>query len=186
MVIKVVIDQVGTATASGWQFLLTGGCDGVAIGGSTGAGGTVTFNNLEATDVCGVPYIVTEVAANTSGFVTSPAAAQGVHVAPGETSAVTFTNSRGGPPPPPQDPTATPTTPATNTPVPTETVAGDITPGPGEPSPTTEPGSEATPIAPEAGTGFAGGASGANIALLLLGLFAITIGSGFLALARKR
>ncbi|MGB4862137.1 MAG: hypothetical protein WBO97_06735, partial [Tepidiformaceae bacterium] len=82
-------------------------------------------------------------------------------------------------------PTATPTTPAnTATPVPptaTPTtpvsgVQGEKTPGPGK-----------TPIAPSTGNGLmGGGAAGMNLLFLLAGLVAVAIGSGFVALGRKR
>jgi hypothetical protein len=179
-VVKIVVDQVGSVTSAGWQFLLTGGCDGVAIGGTTGATGQVTFPNLKPTDNC-APYLVTELAANTNGFSTSPSAAQGATVSSAQETTVTFTNSRGTTPQPtpPVNPTPTNTVPPTATPTatPVETVAGDITPG---------PGSEATPIAPETGSGASAGAAGMSIALLLMGLAAVTMGAGVLAIARKR
>jgi hypothetical protein len=185
-VIKFVTDQVGNATRGGWQFTVTGGCDGIAIQGVTAANGTLLFNDLKPTTGC-APYIVTETLANQDGFSTSPSAAQEVHVAPGDVSTVTFTNSRGTITTFIPEPTPTNTPEPTATAEPTETVAGEITPGPGDPSPTTDDGGNlATPIAPEAGTGSADGAGGASMLLVLLGLAAITMGSGFLALGRKR
>jgi hypothetical protein len=129
---------------------------------------------------------VSEVGANDDGFSTSPSASQQVHVGAGQLVSITFTNTRGSittfVPPVNPPPSATPTN--TVEPDPEETVAGEITPGPTEPKPT-EPAAGATPIAPDAGTGTAG-AAGTSIFLVLLGLAAITLGSGFLALGRKR
>jgi hypothetical protein len=92
---------------------------------------------------------------------------------PGTTPGITTTPTT--PTTPPDDTT----TPDTTTPDPTETedTAGEITPG---------PGTAATPIAPDSGSGLAGNSTGASIMLLLMCLAAITMGSGFLALGRKR
>jgi hypothetical protein len=120
-----------------------------------------------------------------------------VNLSPGEEEFVTFHNVRNPETTPgitttPTTPTVTDTptptntpttpdgtTPDTTTPDPTETedTAGEITPG---------PGTDATPIAPDSGSGLAGNSTGASIMLLLMGLAAITMGSGFLALGRKR
>jgi hypothetical protein len=190
-VIKNVTDQVGSVGRGGWVFQLTGGCDGIARSGATNASGILLFENLEPTDVCGVPYLVTEAAANSNGFLTSPAGGViGAEVDPGEETTVTFTNTRGAtttveptPTNTPVPPTATPTnttlppTP-TNTPEvePTEDVAGDITPG---------PGTEATPIPPDTGSGF-GAATGSGTWALLFGIVVITAGAGLISFAHRR
>jgi hypothetical protein len=190
-VVKNVTDQVGNVGRGGWVFQLTGGCDGVARSGATNASGILLFESLEPTDVCGVPYLVTEAAANSNGFLTSPAGGVlGAEVDPGEETTVTFTNTRGTgttvdptptntPVPPTATPTNTPLPPtATNTPEvdPTEDVAGEITPG---------PGTQATPIPPDTGSGF-GGAGAGGARALLLGIVVITAGAGLISVAHRR
>ena len=187
-------DNVGNVGVAGWDFNLDG-C-GVHKEGTTDGSGSIVWNNLLP---C-ANYIVTEVDANTNGFSVTPSATQSVNIGAGDEVAVTFHNRRdpGTTPGTPETPTNTPTntptatntppttdetptdTPpadATDTPTPVETVAGAETPG---------PGNQATPIAPDSGSGLAGTTSGTNILMILLGLAAITMGSGFLAIGRKR
>jgi hypothetical protein len=179
-VTKLVNDQQGTATVAGWTFQLTGGCNGVATSATTGASGVVVFDNLEPTDICGTPYLVSETGANTDGFSVSPSATQMVDVVPAQQSSVTFTNTRGITTF--VAPTPTPTTPPTDepedptvTPEPTEDVAGEITPG-----------AQPTPIAPATGTGAVAAHTAPAVLALLLGFAVLSLGGGLLALARKR
>ncbi len=189
---KTVIDNVGNVGAGGWQFNLNG-C-GVFKTDSTDASGVIVFDNLLP---C-ANYVVTEVAANSNGFATTPSGTQSVEVGPGDDETVSFVNRRdpGSTPPantptpttPAGTPTNTPETPDTTpetptettvdaTPTPTEEVAGEITPG---------PGNQATPIAPNSGSGLATGSTGASALLALLGLAVITGGASLMAVSRKR
>ncbi|MGB4863003.1 MAG: hypothetical protein WBO97_11125, partial [Tepidiformaceae bacterium] len=87
----------------------------------------------------------------------------------GPTATPTNPANTATPVPPTNTPEASPTTPVTN-------IAGEKTPGPGQ-----------TPVAPSTGNGLmGGGAAGMNLLFLLAGLVAAAIGSGFLALGRKR
>ncbi|MEZ4494546.1 MAG: hypothetical protein R3C29_14695 [Dehalococcoidia bacterium] len=191
-VVKVETDNVGGGNFT-WDFALDG-C-GIHKELSIVGSGSGSFQNLLP---C-ANYLVTETNANSNGFFSTPIGGQGVNLGPGGEETVTFSNVRNPdstPPPPtttvtpptstpthtptvsttPTDPTDTPVDP-TDTPTPESTVAGEKTPG---------PGNLATPIAPDSGSGLAGSSTGASIMLLLMGLAAITIGSGFLALGRKR
>ncbi len=181
---KTVIDNVGSVGAGGWQFNLSG-C-GVFKTDSTDATGMLVFDNL----VPCANYLVTEVAANANGFATSPSGTQSVDIAPGDEETVSFLNRRDPGSTPetsttptntPEDtdetPTETPPADATDTPTPVETVAGEKTPG---------PGNEATPIAPNSGSGLASGSTGGSVLLALLGFAVLTGGASLMAVSRKR
>ncbi len=195
-VVKTVTDNVGNVGVAGWEFDL----DGCGVH-KDGDDRRQWHDRLDQPASRARTTSSRKWMRTRTGSASRPSATQVVNIGPGDEEAVTFHNRRdpGTTPETGETPTNTPTatntpptdetptetatdTPpadATDTPTPTETseTAGEKTPG---------AGNEATPIAPDSGSGLAGGTSGTNMLFVLLGLAAITMGSGFLAIGRKR
>jgi hypothetical protein len=188
IVIKTVTDNVGSETAEGWDFLLTG-C-GIAVANDTDADGMLVFGNLGP---CAT-YSVTELGANSDGFVVSPSSSQAANLVEESLVTLIFHNQRDPETTPVETPgtpatqvtntptntaTTVPTTPvATNTSTPQETVAGELTPG---------PGTEGTPIPPEAGTGLAPESTNINLWLIAAGVVGLALAAATtVAAAGKR
>lgn len=174
----------GSQPGQGWTMTISG-CGFADSHPTGGADGTYTWEDLP---VCN--YAVSENPNSKPGFIPGGPTTQQVNATTaGETYEVTFTNLKEAniplctvgcePPPPPPPPTA-------EKPKPTETVAGEKTPGPTAVPPTQPAGSKATPIAPSAGSGLAGGGTTTNLLLAVAGLVIISGGLSLMAIGQRK
>jgi hypothetical protein len=188
-----VIPGANSHDGVGWHFTISG-C-GVSDDGVTGNNGELTFSNLPP--AVGCHYTVTET--TETGWTASTVSQTASPTAPGQEVTLEFVNTKETPPPPGITPTPpTPTnTPVTPSPTPTNTPGSNTggeevnTPTPTASNTPTTPSSntgaegEATPVAPNTGSGGIGG-TGALAAMGLAGLALMFMSAGLVVLRAAR